>query len=107
MLKFIKKTVFYLLLSTCICISGFSQTSITREQLVNFFEYRGDIRTYFAQEYRRSYPNDMMYYDGRLLLWIPNMIDRQFFSDDTVKMIIDLYKKTLALRPPREDRQMI
>jgi hypothetical protein len=101
-----RKVVICFFLLSNICFVLFSQNLINETKLDSFDEYRGDITDYFSYYFREDYSNEMLYYQGRLMTIFGNMMDRKMISDEIIDFIIDLYKKTLSLDVPDEDREM-
>jgi hypothetical protein len=89
-----------------ICFTLFAQSSINETILDSYYEYSGDITDYFSYYFREDYPNEMLYYEGRLMTIFGNIIDRKMISDEIIDFIIELYKKTISLEVPDEDKEM-
>jgi hypothetical protein len=104
-----KKITIYSLVILIICFNCprlFSQVSINKEALDNFYEYRSEITDYFTYYYDEEYPNDMLYYKGKLMTMFGNIIDRKIISNEIIDAIIELYRETLALKVPDDDKEM-
>jgi hypothetical protein len=48
----------------------------------------------------------MLYYNSRLMTIFGSIIDRKMISDEIIDLIIDLFKETISLKPPYEDKEM-
>jgi hypothetical protein len=100
-----KKLTICALLFLNICVIGFSQNSINREVLDNFYEYRSEITDYFMYYYDEDYSGEMLFYNSKLMTIFSN-IERGLLSDEVIDLLIQLYKKTMALKVPKEDIEM-
>jgi hypothetical protein len=84
----------------------FSQEQINEEALDSFYKYRSEITEYFTYYYDEEYSGEMLYYNSRLMSIFSSIIDRKIISDSIIDLIIEMYKETLLLKVPNEDKEM-